>query len=99
MNIRSPLEVGLIIRERRRKLGMNQAELARRIGVGRHWVIAVERGKSRAELGLVLRTLVALDLTLEIKGRETLPVRQPEIPVVDIDAIIDAARGKRRPLT
>ena len=94
MNIRSPLEIGLIIRERRKKLGINQAELARQIGVGRHWIIEVERGKSRAELGLVLRALSALKLTLEIKGRETLPVRQAEIPVFDIDAIVNAARRK-----
>lgn len=94
MNIRSPLEIGLIIRERRKKLGINQAELARQIGVGRQWIIAVERGKSRAELGLVLRALSALELTLEIKGRETLPVRQAKIPVFDIDAIVNAARRK-----
>ena len=62
MQIRTPLDLGLVIRDRRRKLKLSQTELARKAGVGRQWVVAIERGKTRAELGLVLRTLAALDL-------------------------------------
>ncbi len=64
--IQTPLEVGLVMRGRRRELNLTQGELACKIGVGRQWVSAVERGKSRAEPGLVLRTFRALGLAFSI---------------------------------
>jgi HTH-type transcriptional regulator/antitoxin HipB len=93
MNIRSPLDLGLIIRQRRRDLGLNQTELASRVGVGRQWIVAIEHGKSRAELGLVLRTLAALNLTLDVDGnREQSKSKDVGLPSVNIDAIINAAK-------
>lgn len=68
MRIRTPLDLGLIIRDRRRKLGLSQSRLSEKAGVGRQWLVAVERGKVRAEIGLVLRTLATLDLTLSADG-------------------------------
>lgn len=68
MQIRTPTDLGLVIRDRRRKLKLNQTELARKVGVGRQWVVAIEHGKPRAELGLVLRALIALDLSLIAPG-------------------------------
>ena len=59
MKIQTLLEVGLVIRGRRRELNLTQGELAYKIGVGWQWVSAVERGKSRAEPGFVLRTFRA----------------------------------------
>lgn len=95
MQIRTPLELGLIIRDRRRKLGLTQAELARKIGAGRQWLVAFERGKSRAEVGLVLRALSALDLSLTIHP-DDLPPAPGDGPLpVDIHAVIDAARKAR----
>ena len=96
MQIRTPLDLGLIIRDRRRKLKLSQAELARKVGVGRQWVVAVEHGKSRAELGLVLRTLSALDLPLTVEpGERPLPSSGDPTPV-DIDAVVNAAKEDRR---
>lgn len=62
--LRTPLDIGALIRDRRRALGLDQAELADRIGVGRLWVNQVERGKPGASMGLVLRALAAVDLQL-----------------------------------
>ncbi len=42
------------------QLGLDQASLATRVGVSRQWIVAVEAGKARAEVGLVLRTLTAV---------------------------------------
>ena len=92
MQIRTPLDLGLVIRDRRRKLKLSQSELARRAGVGRQWVVAIEHGKSRAELGLVLRTLAALDLPLTIDLDDRRPPSSDDISPVDIDAIVNAAR-------
>ena len=91
MQIRTPLDLGLVIRDRRRKLRLSQAELARKVGVGRQWVVAIEGGKSRAELGLVLRTLSALSLSL-VSDVDERPPRSTD----DIDAVISNARHHRR---
>ena len=91
MKIRTPLEVGLVIRERRRELNLTQAALAYKIGAGRQWISAVERGKSGAELGLVLRTLRALGLAFSIDTGKHLPHSGDSIPPIDIDAVIRAA--------
>jgi HTH-type transcriptional regulator/antitoxin HipB len=96
MHIRTPLDLGLVIRQQRRHLGLNQTDLASRVGVGRQWIVAIEHGKARAELGLVLRTLTALDLTLEVDGGSDRVRRKDSSPApIDIDAVVDAAKGRR----
>ena len=62
MLARNATDIGLIMRERRRKLGLDQGELARRIKVSRQWIVEIEKGKPRAEIGLVLRALDALEI-------------------------------------
>ena len=95
MQIRTPLDLGLAIRDRRRKLKLSQDDLARKAGVGRQWVVAIEHGKSRAELGLVLRTLAALDLSLRIDpDNQRLPSSNDMNPV-DIDIVVNAAKEDR----
>lgn len=64
MNLRNATDVGLVIRERRRALGLDQATLAQRIGVSRQWVVEIERGKPRAEVALVLTALRVLGLSV-----------------------------------
>ena len=95
MQIRTPLDLGLAIRDRRRKLKLNQTELARKAGVGRQWVVAIEHGKSRAELGLVLRTLAALDLPLTIDPDHRQLPSSDDMDAVDIDAIVNTAKDDR----
>ena len=96
MKVRTPLDLGLAIRDQRRKLGLSQAELARKVGVGRQWVVAMEHGKSRAELGLVLRALSAMDLRLTIQPSDRQARSDDEMSLVDIDAVINDARENRR---
>jgi len=98
MPIRTAAELGAAIRERRKRLGLDQAMLAQRIGASRQWIIGVERGHARAELGLVLRTLDALDLQLtvgagaaDIGHRVSAPHR---VTGPDLDAIVAAARQR-----
>ena len=57
--------------------------------------MAIEHGKSRAELGLVLRTLSALDLPLVIGPGDCRPPTSDDISPVDIDAIVNAAKENR----
>jgi y4mF family transcriptional regulator len=91
MRIRTPADLGAVIRDRRKQLDLDQAELAQRIGVNRKWVIGIEQGRMRAELGLVLRALDALGVQLDTHMSDQ-TARKPAKPSVDIDAIVNAAR-------
>jgi HTH-type transcriptional regulator/antitoxin HipB len=66
MRIRTPIDVGAVIRDRRRKLQLDQKSLADKVGVSRQWIVEVEKGKHRAEIGLVLRTIEALGINLAV---------------------------------
>ena len=96
MQIRTPLDLGLAIHDKRRKLKLSQTELARKVGVGRQWIVAIEHGKSRAELGLVLRTLSALDFHLTVDPGGRLLRSSDDITLVDIDAVVSAAADDRK---
>ncbi len=86
MLIRTPADLGAIIRERRNELKLGQAELAKRIGASRQWVVGIERGRARAEVGLVLRALDELSIRLD----SSIIQRRKGVPA--LDAIIDRAR-------
>lgn len=94
MRVRTPLDFGLMIRQARRSRGMTQQQLARAAAVGRQWVVEIEAGKPRAELGRVLQTLAALDLSLSMHGEGIPEVRRAAdaVEVVDLRAILDAHR-------
>ena len=72
--ISSPAQIAALIRMHRRHQGLTQAELAARAGVGREWIIEVEKGKATAELALVLKTLRVLNVSL----RAELPPEPPK---------------------
>jgi HTH-type transcriptional regulator/antitoxin HipB len=95
MILRSPHDLGALIRDRRRRLGLDQRTLAERAGVSRQWIIEIERGKPRAEVGLVLRTLAALGLRLSVDDGAGAARRGPAVPAPDIDAIVERARRRR----
>lgn len=91
MLIRTPKDLGAVIRNRRRRSGLDQQALATKIGTSRQWVVEVEKGKPRAEVGLVLRALDALGVALSIKPTDTAAAGQ-KAHGIDIDRIIDKAR-------
>jgi len=91
MLIRTPAALGAVIRDHRRRAGMDQQTLAKKSGASRQWVVEVEKGKPRAEVGLVLRALGALGIALSIG-----PAGSPPAPDFDIDEIIDQARKGSR---
>lgn len=99
MAITTPADLGAAIRQRRRELGLGQQALADRVGVSRQWIVEIEQGKLRAEIGLLLETLVALDLRLEIltdgTARPSSTGRPPGDPGrdIDLDALVERARG------
>ena len=60
--LRNPEQLGRSIRLKRLEKGLSQNALAARLGVERKWVIHLEAGNPKAELGLVLKALDALNL-------------------------------------
>ena len=96
MRIRTAADLGAFIRERRVKLGMDQSDLAAKAGTSRKWIIEVEQGKPRAEIGLVLRTLKTLGVSLDVsvdQAQEASTASEPQN--VDINNILDSL--KKRP--
>ncbi len=67
MRVRTDTDLGAFIRERRTKLGMDQITLAKKTGTSRKWLVEVEQGKPRAEIGLILRTLKSLGVYIDLK--------------------------------
>ena len=96
MRVRTATDLGAFIRERRVKLGMDQSSLAKNAGTSRKWIVEVEQGKPRAEIGLVLRTLKALGVSLDLaadRAQKTVAASEPG--TVDINNILDSL--KKRP--
>lgn len=66
MRIKTVETLGELVRDQRKQRGWSQSRLAEKVGVSRLWVGQFENGKETVELGLVLKTLRALDLTLDV---------------------------------
>ena len=96
MRIRTDTDLGAFIRERRTKLGMDQITLAKKTGTSRKWLVEVEQGKPRAEIGLILRTLKSLGVYIDLKTdspTEPSPATKAKKP--DINQIL--ANLKKQP--
>ena len=57
-------DIGRAIRRERLALGITQAELARRVGVSRQWVVRLEQGGGGQGVHSVLRALAVVKLEL-----------------------------------
>lgn len=94
MLIKTVKDLGLVIKEQRKKLGLGQQALADRVGVSRQWIVEIERGKPRAEIALLLRTVQALDLQLQVNSEDADMRQSAQSPIYfDLDEIINNARG------
>jgi HTH-type transcriptional regulator/antitoxin HipB len=70
MDLHTAEQLGAAIRLRRKEKNLTQIELAKLLGAERKWVIKLESGNSKAEIGLILRALEALDLRASLAGAE-----------------------------
>jgi HTH-type transcriptional regulator/antitoxin HipB len=96
MNIRRPNDLGAAVKEARRKRGMNQTELATRLEVNRESVSRLETGDPGITLGIVLRALNVLGLSLAIDDAAAPSERASDKPATSkprprfsIDEIVD----------
>ena len=65
MRIKTVSAFGELVRDQRKQRGWSQSELAEKAGVSRLWIGQFEKGKETVELGKVLKTLRALDVSLD----------------------------------
>ncbi|MBF0333489.1 MAG: helix-turn-helix transcriptional regulator [Alphaproteobacteria bacterium] len=62
-------EIGQLLRDERKARGMTQADFAMMLGVGRRFLIDLERGKETVEAGKMLSALVQAGFVLRL-GKE-----------------------------
>lgn len=89
MLIKTPREIGMLVRDRRKAHGWTQDALAQRLGVSRLWVVQLEQGKSTAQIGLVLRALNELDVPMQVDiTPKDAATRAAASGGIDLDSII-----------
>ncbi|HRN51872.1 MAG TPA: helix-turn-helix domain-containing protein [Gemmatimonadaceae bacterium] len=67
MRVTTKRELGIALREFRRRRGLTQAAVAEQLGVSRRWVNHVELAKTNADFYTVLRALKLLGAELEMR--------------------------------
>ena len=77
MYYRTPKAIGHAIRTRRQELALTQSDLARKMGVSRQWLVAVEQGKPGAELGLILRAFNVLRMSVRLVPYDVVDEEEP----------------------
>jgi HTH-type transcriptional regulator/antitoxin HipB len=90
MRVRSIRDIAAAVRGRRTDLGLNQADLAQRVGVSRKWLVEFEAGKPSAELGLALRVLDELGLVLDL----SIEAETADGRTIDLDALLEEHRSR-----
>ena len=70
-NISSPEQLGILIRQVRKKQGITQEDLSSLVGVGPRLIGEIERGKPTAEIGKVFQLLAGLGLVISFAPRTT----------------------------
>ena len=79
MKVRSPRDAAIVVREARLARHMSQADLAEQLQVSRAWIIKLEQGRARLELGLVLKALDALGLVMSVSFERLTRQDTPEL--------------------
>ena len=65
IDIPNTMTLGTLVRQRRNSLGLRQQDLALVANVGVRFIVDIERGKETSQIGLVLRLLKALGISLQ----------------------------------
>lgn len=93
MIVKSPAELGHLVRDSRTRNGITQANLAAQVGASRKWIIDLESGKRTADLSLVLRTLNVLGIELNAGPRTK---RGTSDDAIDLDELIAQTQQLKR---
>ena len=89
MGLKTSVDIGALVKDRRKALSLTQAELAEQVGVKRLWIGELERGNDAASLGLILKTFMALNISLSADAEIAVDDEGPLIVGADLDALIE----------
>ncbi len=70
IEIMTQQEIGITIKDRRKKLGINQQTLADLACVAVNTVVAIERGEGNPQLGTLLTILDTLGLLIDVNIKQ-----------------------------
>jgi HTH-type transcriptional regulator/antitoxin HipB len=62
----TPAQIGELIRDTRKSLGVTQKDLALTSGTGLRFIIDLEKGKETCEIGKALRVLQTLGIKMKL---------------------------------
>jgi y4mF family transcriptional regulator len=71
--IETPVDIGKVVRQRRKGAGLTLQEAAGMAGVGIRFLSELERGKPTLQLGLALQVLQLFGLELHVHARGESP--------------------------
>lgn len=94
--IKTPAQLGRMIKERRIQLRKDQASIAKKASISRTWLVEVEHGAPGASVGVILRILNALKLSAIVETPEsekTPSLGTSSLPRVDVNQVLDALRN------
>ena len=88
MLIYSANDLSALIRTERKKKGWTQEDLANRAEVSIPWLSQLERGKTTVQLGLVLRILKELQLSLRVGNDHDRKAPRTDPDFIDLNRIV-----------
>ncbi len=91
MLIKTPADIGALIKDARLKAGLSQHDLAQMLKTSQGWVSEIERGKPTAELGMVLKAINVLGINLDSRPAGVQP--STARPRVGIAAVLERTKG------
>jgi transcriptional regulator with XRE-family HTH domain len=94
--MRTAEHLGSAIRLKRKEKGLSQSALAGRLGVERKWVLRLEAGNPKAELGRVLEALDALGLGIGITDRDRARTEKKPRPASRLDEVFERLQRPSR---
>jgi y4mF family transcriptional regulator len=62
--------LGTLIKQVRKSQGLTQEQLAAACGLGRRFIVELERGKPTSQIGKIMQVLSALGLSLHLADRK-----------------------------
>jgi HTH-type transcriptional regulator/antitoxin HipB len=76
---------------------MDQISLAKKAGTSRKWLVEVEKGKPGAEIGLILRTLRSLEISIDVEADSSVETpSQGKAKAPDINSVLDSLKKRPR---
>jgi HTH-type transcriptional regulator/antitoxin HipB len=96
MILHNPEQLGAAIRLKRKEKNLTQSELAKLLGAERKWVLRLESGNSKAEIGLILRAIEVLGLRASLADKGQLSRSPDDLKTTRLDQVFQRLQRSSR---